>query len=98
MPTPDDVAEAEAETHRRSSKTLQALTTCSRSKEEEVHLPEGHRGYYEDDPYTEIGRFEADGKEVKLKKAKFNDYFHFGNWYNHMTQSDTSTYQEDVLY
>ena len=26
-------------------------------------------------------------ERIKLKKAKFKDYFHFRNWYNHMTSN-----------
>ena len=44
--------------------------------------------FYTDDPY--VDKFgEGKYERGKLKRARFNDYFHFRNWYNKITSNQT---------
>ena len=43
--------------------------------------------FYTEDPYTDIGEPIPVFERSRGKKIKVNDYFHFRNWYNHMTSN-----------
>ena len=87
MPTPDDVAEAEARDTQEEQQDPPGIDDLfSIEGRKKFTYLQDTEVYYEDDPYTEIGGFRT-MERTKLKKAKFNDYFHFRNWYNHMTSN-----------
>ena len=43
--------------------------------------------FYKEDPYVEIGEPGPTFERQRSMKIKVNDYFHFRNWYNHMTSN-----------
>ena len=43
--------------------------------------------FYREDPYADIGDTQPRFERIRDKKIKVNDYFHFRNWYNHMTSN-----------
>ncbi len=43
--------------------------------------------FYKEDPYVEIGEPGPTFERQRSMKIKVNDYFHFRNWFNHMTSN-----------
>ena len=98
MPTPDDVAEAEARDTQEDQQeppgiddlfSIEGRKKFTYLKDTEV--------FYLEDPYVEIGDV-YQGERAKLKKATFRDYFHFRNWYNYMTSNQRRPRVKDMYF
>ena len=85
IPSPEDVSRQEADDNQAAQEDPPGI--------DDLYSVEGRKKFtylkdtevfYEEDPYAEIGAVYL-GEKRRLKKAKFKDYFHFRNWYNHMT-------------
>lgn len=85
MATPEDVAKKEAQ-------DLQQDEEAEPPGIDDLYSIEGRKKFtylqdtevfYEDFPYVNVG--DVPTGMPRMKKAKFKDYFHFRNWYTHMT-------------
>jgi len=87
IPSPDDVARQEAQENEDAQEDIPDIDSMKsiEGRKKFTYLQDTEV-FYEDDPYTEIGGLRH-MERIKLKKAKFKDYFHFRNWYNHMTSN-----------
>ena len=87
VPSPDDVARQEAQENEDAQEDVPDIESMKsiEGRKKFTYL-QNTEVFYEDDPYTEIGGLRQ-MERIKLKKAKFKDYFHFRNWYNHMTSN-----------
>jgi hypothetical protein len=89
MATPEDVAKKEAQ-------DLQQDEEAEPPSIDDLYSIEGRKKFtylqdtevfYEDFPYVNVGDIRTG--MPRMKKAKFKDYFHFRNWYTHMTANHT---------
>ena len=63
------------------------LSTGRRKRKSEFTYLKDTEIFYREDPYAEIGDPSPQFERTRDKKIKVNDYFHFRNWYTHMTSN-----------